>query len=593
MTTPLPNGPGDPVPRSPADREKARVKVARKWAYLISTTAYVPLKHTDIEAPLLEMVHDLFTALAAEPLGLEEAERVGARLVALNCVDKSSLQCTVDVLAGPLLSDEDVRHLPPERVVRLIGAVSAGFTEAVRRRTTDQQEAMCRALMEVATKAMRAAEKRQTDFGDTSTELTLLRRQLSHQLLHDALTGLPNRQFFGTRLEEVLGSGGPTTLYRVELNGFSVFNEGLGSPNTDTLMTAIAVRLRNALSGEGLMVARFDRAGFMVLQEHGEGSARPADVVATIMAAITETTRVAGVGLATTASVGVVQSPPHRADPVEFMQAADIALRHAKEEGPGRWRLLTPDEDAHDRRLLRFAATLPGALESGQLAVGYRLRVALADRQPVAVDAFPRWQEAGLSEQRCVELVEATGLSPKLGQWVLRDACDRLAGAALPLSVHLSGNQSAAPDLVDSVLGVLDESAMPADRLRVAMPAQEVFDGRARSMDNLSSLAAAGVGMAVHDFSGAASDVVRLAGLPLRAVALTARLVSQARGAPKKSLVAKALTGLATMVHEAGAEVAVDDIRSKQEADWWRGVGADTATGPLFPDPDPKALFPD
>ena len=31
--------------------------------------------------------------------------------------------------------------------------------------------------MEVAAKAMRAAESRQTDFGDTSTELTLLRRQ--------------------------------------------------------------------------------------------------------------------------------------------------------------------------------------------------------------------------------------------------------------------------------------------------------------------------------------------------------------------------------------------------------------------------------
>jgi diguanylate cyclase (GGDEF)-like protein len=593
MTKPLPNGPRAPVPRSPEEREKARVKVARKWAYLISATAYVPLKHTDIEAPLLEMVRELFAALRAEPLGIEDAEQVGARLVSLNCVDKSSLQCTVDVLAGPLLSDEDVRHLPPERVVRLLGAVSAGFAEAIRRRTTDQQEAMCRALMEVAAKAMRAAESRQTDFGDTSTELTLLRRQLSHQLLHDPLTGLPNRQFFSTRLEEVLGSGNPTTLYRIELNGFSVFNEGLGGPNTDTLMTAIAVRLRTKLSGEGMMVARFDRAGFMVLQEHDDESHRPAEVVATIMAAVAENTRVAGVGLATTASVGVVQSPPHRADPVELMQAADIALRHAKEEGPGRWRLLMPDEDARDRKLLRFAATLPGALESGQLAVGYRLRVALDDRRPVGVDAFPRWQEAGLSEQRCVELVEATGLSPRLGQWVLRDACDRLAGAALPLSVNLSRNQSAAPDLVDSVLGVLDETAMPADQLQVAMPAREVFDGRARTMDNLSTLAAAGVGTAVHDFSGDASDVVRLAGLPLRAVALTARLVSQARGAPRKSLVAKALTGLATMVHEAGAVVAVDDIRSRQEADWWRGVGADTASGPLFPGPEPEVLFPD
>lgn len=569
------------------------MKVAREWAYLISTTAYVPLEHTEFERPLLEMVHELFAALAAEPLGLAAAERAGARLVSLNCADKASLRCTIDVLAGPLLGDDDVRHLPPERVVRLLGALSAGFAEGVRRRTTEQQETVCRALMQVAMKAARAAESRRSEFGDSSVELTLLRRQLSHQLLHDPLTGLPNRQFFGTRLEEVLNSGTPVTLYRIELNGFPVFNEGLGGQHVDTLMAAIAVRLRSALAGRGMMVARSDRSGFVVLQEHGVTGARPADVVAEITAAVTTTTHIADLGLATSASIGVVQSPPHRADPVEFLQAADIALRHAVEDGPGRWRLLLPEEDAHDRTLSRWAAAMPGALEGGRLAVGYRLRVGLADDLPVGVDAFVRWQEAGLSGDRCVALVEPTGLSPRLGQWLLTGACDRLSGAALPLSVNLSRNQSSAPDLVDSVLGVLDETALPADRLQVAMPAPEVFDGQARTVDNLSSLAAAGVRTAVHDFGGDPAQVVRLAGLPLCAVALTARLVSQARGAARRSSVARVLTGVTTMVHDAGAEIAVDDIRSRREADWWRTVGADTAAGPLFPGPDPTMLFPD
>lgn len=567
MTEPLRDGvPRAPAPRSAKDREKARVRVARKWAYLISSTAYVPLEHTDLEEPLLEMVHDLFAALAAEPLGLEEAERLGARLVSLNCVDKTSLQTTIDVLAGPLLTDDDVRTLPPERVVRLLGALSAGFAEAIRRRTTDQQEAMCRALMEVAKKAMHAAENRQSDFGDTSTELTLLRRQISHQLLHDALTGLPNRQFFSTRLEEVLNSGSPTTLYRIELNGFSVFNEGLGGPRTDTLMTAIAVRLRSAMPD--MMVARFDRAGFTVLQE---GTTSPAAVIATINEALATTAP--DLGLTTSASIGVVQSPPHRADPVEFLQAGDIALRHARREGPGRWRLLTPDEDAHDRRLLRLAATL----DITQLTSGYRLRVDLADEQPVGVDAFVRWQEAGLAD-----VLEQTGQSPRIGEWLLRDSCARIT--TLPLSVRLSPNQSAAPDLVDTVLEVLDETEVPASRLQLAMPASEVFEGRARSADNLSSLAAAGIATAVHDFGGDPSEVVRLGGYRLQAVALTTRLVSQARGASRKSLAGKAFTNLAAMVHESGAVVAVDDVRSRREAEWWRNAGADTASGPLFAD---------
>jgi diguanylate cyclase (GGDEF)-like protein len=604
MTKPLRDGTGGTAPRSAEDRERARAEVARKWACLVSTTAYVPLVHTDLERLLLEMVHQVFDALAAEPLGLEVADRVGARLVELHCADKASLRTTVDVLAVALLDDEDAAHLErlPERVARLLGALAAGFAEAIRKRTAEQQDGIYRALMAVTKKAMRAAEARQTDFGDTSTEMSLLRRQLSHQLLHDALTGLPNRQFFTTRLEEVLNSGCPTTLYRIELDGFSVIDDGLGGPRADMFLTALAGRLRGVLAGEGAMLARFDRASFTVLQEGTPDAATPAELVAKINEALAETTYVSDLGLATTASIGVVQSPPHRTNPVELLQAADIALRRAHEDGPGRWYLLDADEDGPDRRLLRLAAAMPGALETGQLSVGYRLRVGLADEQPVGVDAFPRWQEAGLQGGPCVALAERTGLSPQVGRWLLQRAGEqvrswrRLTGADLPLSVNLSPHQSAAPDLVDAVLDVLDETDLPPDRLQLAMPAPEVFDGREQVAENLTSLAEAGVHTGVHDFGCAPADVARLADLPLRSVSLAPRLVSGARDAARGSAVAEALTGLTALVHGAGATIAVDDLRTRREADWWRRAGADTATGPLFATPqapsDIASLFP-
>jgi diguanylate cyclase (GGDEF)-like protein len=580
----------DAGPGSDADRERGRVRLARKWAYLISTTSYVPLAHTDLERPMLEMVHEIFAALAREPLGLDVADGVGARLVELNCVDKSSLQCTVDVLGGALLADRDLTHLErlPERVLRLFGALAAGYAEAIRRRTAEQQDSMYRALMAVAKKAMRAAESRQTDFTDTSTELVLLRRQLSHQLLHDPLTGLPNRQFFSTRLEEVLNSGTPTTLYRVRLNGFSVVGDGLGGPRTDTLLTALSVRLRAALAGEHAMLARFDRADFTVLQECTPTTSQPVEVIGKLTEALAETTYVADLGLALSANIGVVQSPPHRSNPVELLQAADIALRHAEEQGPGQWRLLGLAEDLRDRRLLRLAAIMPGALETGQLAVGYRLRVGLADERPACVAAFARWQHAGLQGRRCVALAEQTGLSPQVGQWLLRSACEQLSswhgisGTDLPLAVSLSPNQAAAPELVDTVLEALADTELRADLLRVAMPAAEVFDGREQAAENLASLADAGVHAEVHHFGGGPSDLARLADLPLRTVWLMPGLAPRSRGADEETVVAKALTGLVELVHSAGAAVAVDGVRTRAEADWWRGAGADTAAGPLF-----------
>lgn len=581
MTRPLPSEAIAMIP--PVDRERARVKLTKKWAYLLCTTTYVPLAHTELEQPLREMADELFHALHLDCL--EVAERIGGRLIELNCVDRRSLQITVDVLAGPLLAEGH----PPERVARLLGALAAGFADGLRQRTTEQQESLVRAVKAVAMKATNAAKAHQEERDAVTTELSLLRRELSRQLLHDAQTGLPNRQFFTTRLEEVLNSGCPTTLYRIELNGFAVLNDSLGGTRTDTLLVDLASRLRNAVAGEGVMPARLDRAGFAVLHEHRPDAAQepvpPAEIVARINGAFAETMYVEDLGLALTSSIGVVRTPPYGRNPTEFLRAADLALRLAKEQGPGRWRLLMPEEGTADSRLLRLSAIMPGAVETGELAVGYRLRVDLADQRPVAVDAFPRWDEAGLAGQECVALAEQTGLSPQLGRWLLRTAGEKVSawGTDLPLSITLSATQSAAPDLVEEVLDTLADLSLQPGRLRLAMPAAEVFDGRPQALDNLTALAKAGVRTAVHDFRGNPSDVVRLPDLPLRVVSLAPRLVAQARSIGTRALMTQALSSLTALVHEAGATVSVDDLRTEPEVAWWRRVGADTASGPLFP----------
>ncbi|HYQ64420.1 EAL domain-containing protein [Actinophytocola sp.] len=558
-------------------RDKERDKATRKWAYLLCTTTYVPLMQSELHQPLRQMVDALFDAVRSDQP--DRATQVGARLVELHCVDRTSLQITVDVMAGPLLAT----GAQPERVARLLGALSAGYAEALRERATSQQEAMITAVKQVATKAARAAKEYQAERDAVSTELSLLRRQLSHQLLHDALTGLPNRQFFTTRLEEVLNSGTPTTLYRLELNGLAAVNDGLGGPCTDALLIDVAARLRNVAAGRDAMVAHLDRSGFAVLHEH-RPSAPPAELVGRLSEALAEVKYLDDIGLALTANIGVVQSPPHGASPVELLRAADIALRTAQRDGPGHWRLLGQDEHKPARKLSQLSAIMPGAVESGRLTVGYRLRVGLAGLQPVAVEAYPWWEEAGLSGHRCVALAEQTGLSPRVGRWLLRTAGEDVRSwrKDLPLSVNLSPNQAAAADLVESVLGTLHDVSMPPDRLGLALPAMEVFDGRSQALDNLTTLVKAGVRVAVHDFHGSPSEVVQLPNLPVRTVSLSPRLVAQARSMRAKALVSQAMVSLTTLVHQAGATVSVDDLRTEPEIDWWRGVGADIAGGPIF-----------
>lgn len=554
-------------PRSPDERHRARVKLARKWAYLVSQDSYLPYSHAEVEQLMLEFVGSLFDALAADPVDVDAAAAVGARLVELNCVGNASLASTIEVLTTAMLCDQETRRLDRlrERVGRLLGGLVSGIAESVRRTVIEQQDGLCRTLKTIAGKAMR-----ETEVGALTTELSLLRARLSHQLLHDALTGLPNRQYFATRLEQALGSGHPVTLYRLELSGFALINDGLGRLAGEVWLNVAAERFHRVVRDHVTLVARLDGVNFALLQENTPSTTDIAGLVARINESLVEPTYLDSTGIATTASVGVVQSPPHRVGAGELLHAADLALRAAKRAGPGRWALHEPGADKEDRRLLRLATGIPGAWETGQLEIGYELRVALADDRPVGVHAFPQWSED--EPHPSLELAEQTGLTPWLGRLLLRTAADEVGerpGASLTLAVSLTPNQSTAADLVDTVLTVLRESGLCPERLQIAMPATQVCH------ENLTRIAAAGVRTAVHDFEGGAAELIQLADLRVHEVWLGERLLRQANRPDRTALTADAVSGLVDLVHRTGATVGVGDIADRAEADWWRRAGVD------------------
>jgi PAS domain-containing protein len=145
-------------PPDPATSPERRRKVARKWAYLISLTAYMPMPHAEIELELHGLVTRIFDAMTSEPMPTDRVAAVGARLVELHCVGKASLQCSIDVLAGALLAEPELNRFDklPERVAHLLGALASGYVDATRMSTLEQQDNLHRALLE----AMWVSERR-------------------------------------------------------------------------------------------------------------------------------------------------------------------------------------------------------------------------------------------------------------------------------------------------------------------------------------------------------------------------------------------------------------------------------------------------
>jgi diguanylate cyclase (GGDEF)-like protein/PAS domain S-box-containing protein len=409
------------------------------------------------------------------------------------------------------------------------------------------------------------------------TELHLLQDRLGHQLLYDALTGLPNRQCFHTKLESMLERADPQatiTLCCLNLDAFSLVNNSFGHAVGDRLLQTVGRRLEEAVSGEDALVARIAGDEFAVLIEDSATTPDIGDLIGKLTAELADPEYIDGIGVAVGASVGAVRRKAGDGDAVDLFRAADTALRKAKATGRRQWAGFHQGEDRASVELDRLAASLPAAWEVGDLSVDFTPVVRLADRKTVGARAILSWDEA--DHATCLRLAERTGWSVHVGPLLLLEACKRFAGSDGVLLVQLTRNQSGDADLVRAVHRALEESGLTADRLELSLHVGALLDDFADARDNLEVLDDIGVRVGLCGVTGGPLDFELVSSTGVRSVTLSVAL-----GAGSEVLADETARTVRKFA-ELGVTCSVLDVPTIKTADWWASIGVATAQGGVF-----------
>jgi diguanylate cyclase (GGDEF)-like protein/PAS domain S-box-containing protein len=427
------------------------------------------------------------------------------------------------------------------------------------------------------------------------TDLHLMQVQLNNQALHDVLTGLPNRQSFGLRMESTLGQLDPdalVTLFHLDIDSFSVINDGLGHEVGDQLLRMVAQRLGEIFADEDATIARVASDEFAVLVENTPDTPPVATLAARINDELSEPVYLEGIGLAVSAGIGVVQRQAGGITPAELLRQSDATLRRAKGNGKRQWAVFDRHRDRVDRERFTMAAGLPGALESGEFQVVYRPLVAFRTGGTVAVEALLRWDhpECGpLAHDAVVKLAEQTGMVLPIGHWLLRATCEQaVRWGTLPVAVNLPTGVANDPDLVAMANDVLDATGLDPGLLRLGLPVRALLCEEGDAEDNLQVLADMGVGTSIHGFGGGHGGLVFLEDLPVQSVWIAGWLVDRLAERPD-SVTGRALRDLISVVHTFDATVVTAGVATGDQADWWRAAGGDVACGDWYAAPGPAA----
>ncbi len=300
-------------------------------------------------------------------------------------------------------------------------------------------------------------------FHDVTKERRL-KRALSYQASHDALTGLINRREFDNRLHAAVMSAqrseGTYALLYIDLDQFKAVNDTCGHQAGDRLLRDVTGLLQNRVRASDT-IARLGGDEFGVLLEGctPEQATRIADGV---RQSIKDYRFLWGAStLSIGASVGVVHIQADTESVAAVMSAADIACYAAKDEGRNRIHVYEADGGSLNREM-HWVSRVKRAVEEERLELCFQPIVRI-DAQPATPfhELMVRLRDDDgriVPPSEFIPAAERYNVMSVVDRWVVARALELLqgrsaAGAVPPLlAVNLSGTSLNESSFVEFVL---------------------------------------------------------------------------------------------------------------------------------------------
>jgi diguanylate cyclase (GGDEF)-like protein/PAS domain S-box-containing protein len=222
------------------------------------------------------------------------------------------------------------------------------------------------------------------------TKERALNAQLSHQALHDSLTGLANRVLFEDRLSQAHARtarrGGWNAVMLLDLDDFKEVNDTFGHLVGDELLVALARRFEEVTRSTDTL-CRFGGDEFLYLAEELASPAQAEEVAERLLGVLAKPFSLAGTQVDQQASIGAVVLEGTGKGWTELIQDADAALYEAKRQGKGRHVLFTStmhNQAVNRSELVRELGRSP---KSGEVSIHYQPIVDLNSNEVVGFEA--------------------------------------------------------------------------------------------------------------------------------------------------------------------------------------------------------------
>jgi diguanylate cyclase (GGDEF)-like protein/PAS domain S-box-containing protein len=418
--------------------------------------------------------------------------------------------------------------------------------------------------------------------------------QLTKLSNYDLLTGIPNRQLFTKRLEDLIETSRrhqqQFAVLFLDLDRFKYINDELGRHSGDLLLRKVANRLKKLLKTKDT-IARIGGDEFVIILpnlKHLREAVRVAgDIVETLKAPFS----LDGQEVYVSTSIGISFYPHDGQDVETLLRNADRAMQKAKDSGRNHFELYHEDLDGNGEVIV-LENYLRKAIERQEFMLYYQPQVDTKTKKIYAVEALLRWKQPDLgfiSPAQFIPLAEETGLIVPISEWVFKQACQDLKtlhqlDPHLKIGINISAVHFQQDDFVKKLSTITEQTNVHPRFIKLELTESTVMPNAHESIDKLVKLKQLGFKIAIDDFGTGFSSLSYLNKFPIDVLKIDQSFV---RNLSTYKGDATIVTAIITMAHSLHLLVVAEGVETEKQYEFLAKQQCDFIQGYYIAKPMP------
>ncbi|XXN62317.1 bifunctional diguanylate cyclase/phosphodiesterase [Enterobacter ludwigii] len=419
---------------------------------------------------------------------------------------------------------------------------------------------------------------------------------IEHMSQHDSLTGLANRHYLHNymieKLEGKASNSPPIYVLSLDLDHFKPVNDTLGHSAGDSVLCEVALRLKNCVRDNDLVV-RLGGDEFLIVTQNQLKDQDVTTLCSRICAAVNHPFVIGEHEISLGVSIGIVSATHNQQTVEELIRFADIALYEAKSAGRNNWQFYVEEMNERVQQKRQMETDLRTAIRQEEFFLEFQPRFKINENTLCGAEALVRWNhpvKGQFSPEHFIPIAEQTGLIVQLSDWVLDKACRTALTwpETLFVSVNLSPVEFERGDIIARINTVLHNTGLAPQRLELEITESVLLDDAAKVLTIMSSLKKIGVRLSMDDFGTGYSSLSYLRKFPFDGIKIDRSFIADLLGCDASQAIIESIVGLGRAL---SMTVTAEGVETAYQFDELLSVKCDQAQGYFLGKPMTERLF--